>query len=302
VHTESGRKGDRDEAVPAWQRVPIMSGHTIRWLLDAGEGDLEVSLDLGRSRTSVTVRAGQILLGAGLQVPQGNLAAAFSAPEDCVLIYGERCEKTYRYSDRTRRYYKLFQPHEDRAPTIVINNATMHAVVGKDPWQNASEKVATVPVLDGPCLDTCCGLGYSAQLLAARGSGPVTTCESDVNVLHMAAVNPWSEGLFSHPQVTVRLGGLQKLLAGCGPEQFAIVFHDPPTVHQAGDLYSGQIYRELARVLMPGGAMYHYVGAPGGRLGRDHAGGVMRRMQEGGFERVRRVTDGVLGFRRAGAS
>ncbi len=285
--------------IPVWQSVPIVSGRAARRMLQAGEGALEVSLDLGRSRTEVRVESGVIELPDGSRIDRDGLADAFSDAEDCVRLDGGAPRKVYLYSESTRKYYKLYQPFEDRAPTIVINGATMHAIVGRDPWQDAADKVACLPDRPGRhdrpgrCLDTCCGLGYSAQMLAARFEA-VTTCEVDANVLEVAAVNPWSEGLFTTPNLEVRAADLREVLAGCAPGSLGAIFHDPPTVYQAGELYAEGLYRRFAGALARGGVLYHYVGEPGRKLGQDYAGGVMRRLQGAGFRRVRRVTSGVL--------
>ena len=288
--------------IPAWQSIPIVSGRTAQRLLAVGEGTLEVSLDLGRSRAQVVVEAGAIGLPGGARIIKDELANAFSDAEDCVRLDGGACRKVYLYGEAERKYYKLFQPFEDRAPTIVINGATMHAIVGKDPWADVADKVACVPDRPGRrdrpdrCLDTCCGLGYSAQLLAARFE-TVTTCEVDANVLEVAAVNPWSEGLFTTPNVEVRRADLREVLAGWAPGSLGCIFHDPPTVYQAGELYAESLYRRFAAALARGGVLYHYVGEPGRKLGQDYAGGVMRRLRSAGFGRVRRVTGGVVAVR-----
>lgn len=281
-------------ALPQWQQVPIVSGRTAQRLLDAGRGVLAVSLDLGRSETHVSVQGDDVELPDGRSVKKAELREAFSSPEDCIRIRDGHCWKVYLYSDAERKYYKLYQPSEGRAPTVVINNASMHAIIGKDPWQDEAEKTKVLPRRSGECLDTCCGLGYSAQLLADAGFSRVTTCEVDLNVLRIAALNPWSEGLFRRGLIEIVQTDVRELVSQCAPGRFACVFHDPPTVFQAGELYSQELYRQFARVMAPGAALYHYVGAPGRRSGRDYARGVMRRLQAVGFTGVRRVTGGVL--------
>ncbi len=286
--------------VPDWQRATVISGRTARRLLDAAEGPLTASLDLGRNRHEVMVEAGALGLPDGQHVARGDLADAFSAPEDCIELRAGECRKVYRYDESLHKYYKLFQPFEDRPPTIVINGATMHPIVGVDPWEGTASMVAAVPRRGEQCLDTCCGLGYSAQMLAATRFEHVTTCEVDGNVLAVAAVNPWSEGLFGASNVRVLATDLREFVAGSPAGSLDCVFHDPPTVYQAGELYAGELYEEFFRVLAPGGMLYHYVGAPGARRGQDYARGVMRRLTEAGFVRVRRVPGGVLGIRPRG--
>ncbi len=278
--------------VPRWQKVPIVSGRTAERLLDAPDGPLTVSLDLGRTASTVQVHGERLFLPRGEHVPRAELRDAFSEPEDCVRLDQGRCRKVYHYDQTKCSYYKLFQPFQDMAPTIVINGMTMHAIVRTDPWSDVRDKVACVPEQAGECLDTCCGLGYSAQLLAAVYDRVVTT-EADANVLDVASVNPWSEGLFHTPNVEVRLQDVRYLLAEAEQERFACIFHDPPTVHLAGELYSEVLYRRFRQVLRWGGFLYHYVGAPGGRRGGDYTRGVMRRLQEAGFRDVKRTVGGV---------
>jgi predicted methyltransferase len=282
---------------PAWRTVPVLSGRMARRILDAAPGAVDVSLDLGRSTCAVQARPESVLLPDGQSVATADLADSFSDPSDCIAVEQGSCHKVYLYSKVRRRYYKLWQPFENRAPTVIINNATMHAIVRKDPWQDEADKVAALPPRGGECLDTCCGLGYSAQMLAEAGFTRVATCEVDANVLGVAALNPWSEGLFCNPRITIFQADVRGFVAGCAAGRFSCVFHDPPTVFQAGELYSEDLYRELARVLSRGGALYHYVGAPGARVGRDYGRGVMRRLQAVGFVEVRRVTGGVLAAR-----
>ncbi len=282
------------ERVPEFRGAPVVSGWTANRILRAPPGRLEVSLDLGRSTAEVTCDSASVILPGDLKVSKQALAAAFSEPEDCISLEPGEPEKVYRYSERTRKYYKLYQAREDDAPTIVINGATMHSIVRKDPWTYTRDKVASVPRFRGACLDTCCGLGYSAQLLCERRAGKVTTCEADDNVLAVAALNPWSERLFASDRIGIVPQDLREHVRASRPGVYGCIFHDPPTVFQAGELYSAGLYRQFARVLQRGGVLYHYVGAPGGRTGRDYAGGVIRRLQGAGFKRTRRVVEGVV--------
>jgi predicted methyltransferase len=69
-------------------------------------------------------------------------------------------------------------------------------------------------------------------------------------------------------------------------DAFSRIIHDPPTLSLAGDLYSGQFYRQLRRVLRSKGRLFHYVGDPDSRSGRNVTRGVVSRLQEAGFRRV----------------
>ena len=273
----------------------VVSGRTARRLLDAPAGAIEVSLDLGLTRCEVRVEGGVIRLPDGTSVTADALAGAFRDDEDCIEIAAGSCLKVYRFDPERGKYYKLFQPFEDLAPTLVIAGRTMHTIVGTDPWDDAAQKVGAMGRgRRGACLDTCFGLGYSAQLLARAGWGRVVSCEVDPNVIECAAVNPWSRGALEDPRIEIVQEDVREYVACCPDGSLSAVFHDPPTVHLAGELYGPAFYRELARVLAPGGALYHYVGAPGARAGRDHTRGVMQRLREAGFTGLRRQARGVL--------
>ena len=282
------------DPIPSPHASPVVSGHTAARLLAAAPGEIEVSLDLGLSRSCVRVEGDAVVLPGDARVLTRDLRAAFRAPEDCIEISGTECRKIYHFSELTNRYYKLYQPFDDRAPTIVIAGAGMHAIVGMDPWADEEEKVAVLRARGGECLDTCFGLGYSAQLLARAGFDRLVTCEVDPNVLDCAAANPWSRGAFDDERIQILARDVREFLRESPDDQFAAVFHDPPTVHLAGELYSGELYAEFARVLAPRGTLYHYVGAPGARVGRDYTRGVMRRLHQAGFTRTTRRARGVL--------
>lgn len=281
------------DGVPQWQQVPIISGRTASTLLHAEPGRMEVSLDLGRSRQAVLVEQDAIVLPDGNRVGKELLRAEFSEPQDCLRLDGGCPRKVYRYSEREHRWCKLYQPFEGMAPTIVINGMTMHAITRTDPWSDAEDKVGAVPQRTGRALDTCCGLGYSAQLLAQRYER-VVSCEVDRNVLEVASVNPWSRGLFCTERLRIYPGDMRYLLAEYEEESLACIFHDPPTIYQAGELYAAVLYRRFAELLQRGGVLYHYVGTPGGRMGHAYAQGVIQRLQESGFEGVRRAYGGVV--------
>lgn len=285
------------DPIPSPHASQVVSGRTAARLLASAPGEVEVSLDLGLSRCCVRVEDDAIVLPDAARILKGDLRAAFRDPEDCVEISGTACRKLYHFSELTNRDYKLYQPFEDRAPTIVIAGTGMHAIVGMDPWADEQEKVAVLRARGGQCLDTCFGLGYSAQLLAGAGFDQVVTCEVDPNVLDCAAANPWSRGAFEDERIQILARDVRDVLRESPDGQFAAIFHDPPTVHLAGELYSGELYAEFARVLAPRGTLYHYVGAPGARVGRDNTRGVMRRLQQAGFTRTTRRARGVLARR-----
>jgi len=275
----------------------VISGRTALSMLEAPEGPLRVSLDLGLSDCEVQVAHDAVLLPDGSAVAKAELRESFRDPQDCIEIVEGRCAKVYCFDPDLGRYYKLFQPHADRAPTLIIAGQTMHAIVGTDPWEDTTAKVRALECRGGACLDTCFGLGYSARLLAAAGWKPVVSCEIDPNVLRCARANPWSRGAFESKDIEIVEADAVQFVRGCPDGRFAAVFHDPPVVQLAGELYSTDFYRELARILARRGALYHYVGTPGGRYGRDQPRNVMQRLHEAGFTATRRAPRGVIARR-----
>ena len=71
-------------------------------------------------------------------------------------------------------------------------------------------------------------------------------------------------------------------------QSFSRIIHDPPMFSLAGDLYSGECYRHLFRVLKPRGRVFHYIGDLDSRSGRNVTRGVVRRLQDAGFARILR--------------
>ena len=280
-------------SVPEPKDVPIISGRAAQKLVECPVGCHEFSLDLDLTVSEVDITPEGIVLTEGHTVDRDELESAWRHREDCIILSEKGCIKAYLYDEERGKLYKLYQPFEDRAPTVIINNATMHSIVQKGPWEDEEDKVGAISLRGGACLDTCCGLGYSAQLLARGRVESVFTCEEDPNVLELAAVNPWSRGLFRNPKINIVQRDVRDYVRDCEDASFSVVFHDPPTVYQAGELYSEDLYREFARLLHSGGTLYHYVGAPGRKRGQDYAGGVMDRLHRAGFGSVKRTVGGV---------
>ena len=74
-------------------------------------------------------------------------------------------------------------------------------------------------------------------------------------------------------------------------DAFTRIFHDPPTFRLAGELYSESFYLQLRRVLKRGGRLFHYIGDLDSASGRSVAKGVVRRLQEAGFQQVNRAPE-----------
>ncbi len=273
----------------------VVSGWTIQELDASPDGTVEISLDLGISSVKVEVMSGTVFLPDGREIPVKSLKKSISGPEDCVAILKGKPYKMYLFSETKGKYYKLFQPEKNMAPTVVINNATMHSIKPPGPWRDAVGKVEELPDLHAEkCLDTCCGAGYSAQLLAGKFNCEVVTCEREENVLKLASLNPWSKSLFTDDRITVYAGDVRDCIDEYRPYSCSLIFHDPPTIFQAGELYSEELYRKFHQILCSGGCLYHYIGAPGKKQGKDFTKGVMQRLRKSGFMSVKRCYGGLM--------
>jgi predicted methyltransferase len=170
----------------------------------------------------------------------------------------------------------------------------LHRVKGITPWEDTLEKVRAARVFRGAkVLDVCTGLGYTAIASLDYGASSVVTVERDENVLAVAAVNPWSRRL-ADPRVKIALADAADFVRELPDASFDRVVHDPPRLALAGELYGLDFYRELYRVLKPGGVLFHYVGEPGRARGLNIAGGVSGRLKRAGFEVLGRKAMGVV--------
>jgi predicted methyltransferase len=149
------------------------------------------------------------------------------------------------------------------------------------------EKIKAIRPVTGEVLDTTTGLGYTA-IEAAKTADHVTTIELDPTVLAIARQNPWSQRLFNNPTISQVIGDSFEVVQELEDSRFSRIIHDPPAFSLAGQLYSGEFYGQLHRVLKSGGRLFHYVGSPDTRSGRNITRGVSERLLATGFSRVRR--------------
>jgi predicted methyltransferase len=199
------------------------------------------------------------------------------------VVEDGQAEKIQRFSELSNRFYSLMPT--DRAPTLLISGIPMHRIKGIDPHRDTLHKIRALAPIGGRVLDTCTGLGYTA-IEAARTAEKVITIELDPTVLEVAQLNPWSRQLFGHPRIEQIVGDSFEEIGSFDDGAFSRIIHDPPTFSLAGELYSGEFYRQLRRVLGRKGRLFHYIGDPNSRSGRNLTRGVSRRLQEAGFSRV----------------
>lgn len=183
-------------------------------------------------------------------------------------------------------------PTQWGAPTFEIDGIKMLPTASDSPFTDARRKVELVGVRQRRVLDTCGGLGYFAAWCVRLGAARVLSCEKNPQVLWLRELNPWSP----RPDAVLEVlnAGIDTHIETLADGAFDVVLHDPPRFGIAGELYSRQFYAQLARVLRPGGTLFHYTGSPNKLTsGRDVPGEVIGRLQASGFQ-ARRALDGIL--------
>jgi predicted methyltransferase len=294
-----GRPGDvpvtAGDPVAEARRVPLLTLPVCAVLLaarDAGHPAAECSLDLGRTTMTVAIHADGFTW-EGQRFPYPD------ACRDHTVCYwdGRQFAPVARYS---RALYKLI-PTAWGPPTFEIDGIKMLPTATVSPWEDARAKVALVQPRGKRILDTCGGLGYFAAWCLAGGASHVRSFEKSADVLWLRNLNPWSPGspwsLVDGAVLALEVGDISERIAGLATGSFDAILHDPPRFAIAGELYARSFYDQLARVLRPGGRLFHYTGAPNQRSrGRDLPREVAARLQAAGF-RVRLHGDGVLARR-----
>jgi predicted methyltransferase len=256
-----------------------------------------ISTDLGLSSQEVLVEKGGLRFLTGEILTWEMVEEISNSDTKCFLLENDEIAQIRAYSDFTDRVYSLMPTEE--APTLLVSGIPMHRIKGITPNLDTEEKVMTVSPIIGDVLDTTTGLGYTA-IEASKTADLVTTIELDPAVLEITQLNPWSQDLFTKPNITRLIGDSFELIEKFEPDRFSLVIHDPPTFSLAGDLYSKTFYDSVYRALQKNGRMFHYIGNPESRSGRRVTDGVIRRLRDSGFARIRRAPRafGVVALKR----
>ncbi|HVT36189.1 MAG TPA: SAM-dependent methyltransferase [Nevskiaceae bacterium] len=183
------------------------------------------------------------------------------------------------------------------APTFEIDGIKMLPTAQVSPYDDAQRKVALVRPQGQVVLDTCGGLGYFAAWCLHSGAQRVLSYEKNPDVVWLRSLNPWSPD--DDAALTLTQGDITEHIGDVGTASVGAILHDPPRFGIAGELYSQAFYDELARVLRPGGRLFHYTGTPNKLTSRrDVPSEVAARLQRAGFT-TEMNGDGVLATRRA---
>jgi predicted methyltransferase len=258
-----------------------------RAALRAGETHAACSLDLQRSLTQVQLREREWLWNG----------RSYPFPDVCKqrTIYhwlAPRFEPVARFSASLTKLV----PTEWGAPTFEIDGIKMLPTARVSPYADAERKVALIKPSGKTILDTCGGLGYFAAWCASGGAARVVSYEKNPDVLWLRSLNPWSPA--ADPVIDLTLADVAAEIGRLPRAAFDAILHDPPRFGIAGELYSQAFYDELARVLKPGGLLFHYTGTPNKLTsGRDLPREVAKRLGVAGFATEPRL-DGVLAERR----
>jgi predicted methyltransferase len=253
---------------------------------DRGEPRITVSLDLGKSTAIVEPRA------ENWACPLGEFPYPFGLKDRTVYAWtGSAFEAVSRYEGAL---YKLV-PTEWGPPTFEIDGIKMLPTAKVSPFEDAEDKVAMIKPRGKRVLDCCGGLGYFAHWCLIEQAAEVLSFEKSEAVLWLRGINPWSPRGDSRLKLT--LADISKKITELPTGGFDAVLHDPPRFGTAGELYSQAFYDELARVMVPGGLLFHYTGTPNKiTSGRDVPREVKRRLQKSAFE-TQIEGDGVLARR-----
>ena len=173
-------------------------------------------------------------------------------------------------------------PTEWGPPTFEIDGIKMLPTSKVSPYDDARRQGGTVRPRGQAVLDTCGGLGYFAACCLEQGrraccrSKRTPTCSGCARSIR-GRRGPGGALELVHGDVAEGVRALPEAA-------FDAMLHDPPRFGIAGELYSQAFYAQLARVLRPGGRLFHYTGTPN-RLttGRDVPHEVVRRLRAEGF-------------------
>jgi predicted methyltransferase len=255
---------------------PMLTAETAKSLL---EGENRVTLDLGLSETTVKQIKTKYMLNEVESIDQVSLE---KIAQDLRSIYFVENQTVYMAATSGKHFYKLAKT--SGAPTLEIDGIRMHRTKNTTPEKDAEEKITILGLKGGKVLDTCMGLGYTAIQAHESGAEYVISIEYEPNVIRIAQLNPWSMKLFHEESIHKVIGDSFYLVDALPAKHFDYIIHDPPRHSRAGHLYGAEFYQKLARVIKPGGEMFHYTGEPRSKYrGVNLQRGITERLSGVGF-------------------
>lgn len=267
----------------------VLSHYQTRRLLDARQAQVEtvrISLDLNLTESEVHIDADGCMLSSETHMRWGEIERITQSENKCYLVHADASIEEIRvFSEDTNWVRSLFPTIG--APTTLVAGLTMHRIVGTDPITDTMEKIKAARP-QGIVLDTATGLGYTA-IEAAKIADKVVTVEIDPAAIEIARLNPWSSDLFHNPKIEQQIGHIWDIAEDTAEQTYSCIIHDPPAFNIAGELYAGDFYAELFRILRSRGRLFHYIGDLTSQSNSSVVPGVIRRLQRAGFTRVKKV-------------
>ncbi|MEO6079611.1 MAG: SAM-dependent methyltransferase [Steroidobacteraceae bacterium] len=238
-------------------------------------GDERITLSLDLGKTTVTVEPGaDNWLWQRMRYPYPEKIKART-------VYGWNGTGFEPVSRFAGSLIKLV-PTDWGPPTFEIDGIKMLPTAKVSPFEDARRKVALIAPRGKRVLDCCGGLGYFAHWCLTDMATEVHSFEKNDSVLWLRTINPWSPRV--NPRLRLQHADVTEQIAALPARSYDAILHDPPRFGIAGELYSQSFYDELARVITPGGLLFHYTGTPNKLTsGRDVPKEVKRRLQKAGF-------------------
>lgn len=259
---------------------PIITKREATRIIHSLKGQVKITLDLGKTEENIEINEDYAIIREN-KVP---IADFKTTKDDCLYVIDENIlKKAAMFSDETNFYYKLY-PTSDW-PTLMLSSTPMHRYVHMSPKKDTETKIKEVSPVKGIVLDTCCGLGYTA-IMASKTAEKVYVFERDPNVLHVASFNPYSEELFTNKKIELKNIDVIDWTQEFSNNMFDRIIHDPPTFKYSPDLYSKEFYKELYRILKPGGILYHYAPNPHKTRGEEFHLKIVTGLKAIGFKEV----------------
>ena len=257
--------------------APIITQKIAEQILQEKEGSIEVSLDLGKTRTQIIKKKEEVII----QNQEVSLEQLKKVKEKaCYMLENNALQKIAFFSKESNLYYKLV-PTSDW-PTITLSSTPMHRTIHISPKGDTQTKIHEISPVRGNVLDTCCGLGYTA-IFAAKNAERVHTFEQDPYVIHVAGLNPYSEELFSSKKITLHQKSVLDEINEFPDQFFDRIIHDPPTFKYAPELYTKEFHAQLYRILKRSGILYHYCPCPQKTKGNLFYPRMIKQLNELGF-------------------